>query len=471
MEEERPSTHQKALRINLDPEKFGTFAEIGAGQEVVRSFFHVGKASGTVAKSISAYDTVVSDDIYGPTDHYVSRHRLTAMLDYEYNLLLKRLDEKRGAATSFFVFAETVATRSRPNYPGGHGWLGIRFQPRPRTQPSEIIIHVQLLDPVTTGEQEALGAMGVNLIYAAFYERQDPNRLISTLMDSLSRNRIEVDVIRFSGSSFDWVDNRLVSLQLVQQGLTDAAMFTAGGDVVQAAEVLSGEPVLIERGSFRPVTNITLEMHDRALAQFRDDRNSGTSDPVALMEMTLSNLMTDRVIDHRDFLARVDTLGALGKMVLISNYTRFDQVTVYLRKYTKNWIAMVMGVPILREIFDEKYYSDLPGGVLESLGRLFQGPVKLYVYPARSATGGDITTAETLEVPAKVRHLYAHLVESGFIEPIREFRAEQLHVRPGEVLAQIQSGDPAWEQMVPIPVAGLIRQRHLFGWRDRRPPG
>ena len=464
MEKEVLSTDQKALRINLDAGKFGTFAEIGAGQEVVRWFFHVGKASATVAKSISAYDTTVSDELYGPSDHYVSRARLEAMLGYEYNLLVQRLNAKRGANSAFFAFADTVVTHTRSGKAGGHGWLGIRFQTQPQSEPSDIVVHVQLLDAVTVAAQEVLGVLGVNLIYGALYGPGDPVRLIGELRDGTHRGQLEVDLIKFSGPAFAGVDNRLMSLQLVEQGLTDAAMFNAQKEVVQPSEVLSGKAVVMERGAFRPVTNVTQEMLDSALRQLRGDPGLESLDPVVLMEMTLSNLMTGGGIDHRDFLARADLLNALGRPVMISNYTRFDLVTSYLRKYTKDWIVMVMGAPTMREIFDEKYYSDLEGGLLEGLGRLVQGKVKLYVYPMKTGESGTVVGAETLPVPPASQRLYAHLLERGHIEPIREFREEQLHVYPDDVLAMIQAGDAGWENLVPPPVAALIKSRQLFGY-------
>lgn len=464
MAEESGSTRPKALKINLDGRKFGTFAEIGAGQEVARWFFHAGKAAGTIAKTISAYDMALSDALYGPTQHYVSRQRLESMLDHEFKILVERLDQTRGERTAFFVFADTSATQAHSQRPAGHSWLGVRFQTQPRAEPSEIILHVEMLDPVTVEQQEALGLAGVNLIYGAFYYADDPTHLIATLMDDLSRRRIEMDMIKFSGPAFANVDNRLMSLQLVEQGLTDAVMFTAGGEVVQPAEVLCNKPVMIERGSFRPVTNVTLEMLDRAVRQLQQDFPPA-QDVTAIMEMTLNNLMFEQAIDHSDFLARVDILGALGNMVMISNYTRFDKVTSYLRHYTQNWIGMIMGVPTLREVFEEKYYAEMEGGILEGLGRLFQGRVKVFVYPTRETDAGEPTTSDRLDVRPELQHLYRHLVESGCIESIREFDPAELHVTPADVLAAIQSGDPRWEKLVPPQAAAMIKQKGLFAYR------
>jgi len=453
-------TPQKALQINIDLKKFGTFAEIGAGQEVARWFFQAGRASGTVAKSISAYDMAISDDLYGAVGHYVSRERLESMLSHEFDQLLRRQPAKPSQPKALFVFADTVATQSHTH--GGQGWMGVRFQETPGGETSEILIHFALSDPETVHEQEAVGILGVNLIHAAFYFNHDSKLCANSLMDGLSRRRVEVDMIKFSGPVFASVDNRLMSLQLVENALTDAAMFTAAGEVVQPSEVLYGKRVLIERGSFRPVTNVTLDMLVRAEHQLQEDHPADGEERVALMEMTLNNLMSAATIDHQDFLDRVDLLGALGKTVMISNYTRFDAVTSYLRKSTQNWIAMVMGVPTLSEIFDEKYYTDLPGGILQGLGTLFAGKVELLIYPTRISTDGQLSTADSLEIPDGQKRLYEHLREKGSIGAIREFDEAQLHVAPGEVLQKLQAGDPAWRYMVPPQVADLITQRKLF---------
>lgn len=464
MTEESGSTQPKALRINLDARKFGTFAEIGAGQEVVRWFFHAGKAASTIAKTISAYDMAISDGLYGSARRYVSRQRLEAMLDHEFSSLVESLDQTRGEHTAFFVFADTSATQTHSQRPGGHTWTGVRFQTEPRGECSQIILHCEMLDAVTVSQQEALGLVGVNLIYGAFYFSDNPTHLIASLMDDLSRRRIEIDMIKFSGPAFTQVDNRLMSLQLVEQGLADAVMFTADGEVVQPSEVLYDKPVTIERGSFRPVTNVTLEVLDRAVQQLQQEFPQ-VQDRAVIMEMTLHNLMSEQAIDHADFLARVDILGALGKIVMISNYTRFDKVTGYLRQYTQNWIGMAMGIPTLREIFEEKYYTDLEGGILEGLGRLFQGRVKLFIYPTKQSDTEEPTTSDELDVKPQLRHLYKYLVENGYIEAIREFDPGELHVVPGSVLADIQSGDPSWEKLVPPQAAALIKQKGLFGYR------
>ncbi len=464
---ENLTTHQKALQINLDAGKFGTFAEIGAGQEVVRWFFQVGKAAATVAKSMSAYDTVVSDEIYGATSHYVSRARIEAMLDHEYPLLVQRLDQTRGDKDCFFVFADTVATHGRRgSNTGGHGWLGIRFQAHPKHTPSQILLHVQLLDSVTTGEQDALGILGVNLIYGAFYYNNDPSRLVRSLTDGLRRHQIEVDLIKFSGPAFAGVENRLMALLLVEKGLTHAAMFTAEGEVVQPSEILGGKPVILERGAFRPVTNITMNMIDGALGQIAKD-STKKGDPVTVVEMTLNNLMTGQEVDREDFLARADTLASLGQMVMISDYTRFDLVASCLRKYTREWIVMLMGFPTLREVFDISYYDSLEGGMLEGLSRLFQKDVSVFVYPAKGSREGELETASSFVCDPEMKNVYKHFLENGYLRDITDYRADQLHIRPSDVLAKIQNGDASWETLVPPQAIDIIKKRRLFGFRQR----
>ncbi|MEW5981799.1 MAG: TonB-dependent receptor [Acidobacteriota bacterium] len=463
-------THHKALHINLGGGRYGTFAEIGAGQEVARWFFRVGGAAGTVSKTISAYDMTVSDAVYGPTSRYVSRERLQAMLDHEWRLLLKRLDGERGDRTSFFVFADTIAARSYSRPDDGHGWLGIRFQTAPRAEPSEIIIHARMWDKDNVHQQEALGIVGVNLTSGAFFHHQDPEALIRSLMDDLTRDRMEVDMVKFSGPAFTGVDNRLMSLQLVQQRLTNAAVFTADGEVREPAEILYGKPALIERGNFRPVTKVTLDMLESALAQMKRETDLAGQEPVVLTEMTLRNLMTlGEHIEHSDFLARVDTLAALGKTVMVSNYSRFHTVTSYLRRYTPNQVVMVLGVPTLRQIFDEKYYRDVEGGLLEAIGRLFNGRVKLYIHPWRDARTGDLVTAETFDPPPHFHHLYAHLLDNKYIEPVRDFSEAGLSLLPRDILGELQAGDPAWENLVPAPVVEMIKARGYFGYAATTP--
>jgi hypothetical protein len=455
-------THQKALRINLDPTTYGTFAEIGAGQEVARWFFRVGGAAGTVAKTMSAYDMVVSDSIYGKADRYVSRDRLSRMLDHEYSLMVQRLDATRGASTRFFVFADTVAARSFKGTGESHGWLGVRFQSRPRSEPSEILVHVRMLDRDNVSQQEALGVLGVNLIHAALYQWDDPDSILGSLLHNLSRDRVEVDMVKLDGPIFAGGDNRIVSLQLVEQGLADSAMFTATGEVVQASEVLYKKSIIVQRGSFRPVTHVNMDMLQRAREQFSGKKSEPGNAPMVLMEMTLNKLSDGERIDYRDFLERVDILGALGNTVLISNYVEFHRLAAYLFRYTRDPIGVALGVPTLLQVFNETYYRDLDGGILESFGRLFKNDLRLYVYPWRNNNTGEIVTAHTLQVEPHLRHLYRHLLENGFIQDLRGCNPDYLTIMARDVLAKIRHGDDSWETSVPAIVADMIKSRGLF---------
>ncbi|HVM61564.1 MAG TPA: TonB-dependent receptor [Verrucomicrobiae bacterium] len=455
-------TGQKAFHVNLDSTKYGTFAEIGAGQEVARWFFRVGGAAGTVAKTISAYDKTVSDAIYGSTDRYVSRRRLQQMLDYEYNLLIERLDAARGATTCFFAFANTVAARSYTRKDDSNGWLGIKFQAAPRAEPSQVMIHVRMLDEENVREQEALGIIGVNLIYGALFHFERPQYLITSLLDHLSKSRVDVDMIKFSGPAFAKVDNRLISLQLVEQGLTEAVMFTVDGEVVQPSEVLYKKPVLVERGTFRPVNNLHVDMLECARRQFMASAPENR-DAVVLMEITMRNLLQNVNIQPADFLARVDTIGTIGKTVMVTRHGEFFRVVEYLRRSTQSAIGMAVGMPTVQELLDERYYTELPGGLLEALGRLFEGPVRLYVYPRKEANEKLITT-ENIPVPENMRHLLAHLWANHLIEDLQGINFKNLDINYSDLLKKIRAGDPAWETMVPASVRDIIKSRHYFGY-------
>ena len=469
MEPTQLDTHHKAVQINMDKTKYGTFAEIGAGQEVARWFFRVGGAAGTIAKSISAYDMTVSDAIYGASGRYVSRQRVETMLSYEYHLMNERLSAERGENTRFFVFADTVATKSYTRKDNWHGWMGIRFQPAPGSEPSQIILHVSLLDRETVLQQEAIGILGVNLIHAALYGA-DSAALVRELLDDLSSERIEIDLIDFSGPAFAQVDNRLMILELVHCGLSDAAMFTPDGKVVQPAEAFYKRPVMVLRGRFRPVTNVVVDMLHCALAQFLQEPTNQEEDVLVVTEMTLRHLQEGEAIGNRDFLDRVDLLRTLGRPVLISNFGEYYRLANYLHRHTTKLCGLVMGVPTLREIFDEKYYAHLAGGILESFGRMFKNDLKLYVYPFLVSQTNTIVTADDLRVAPKLQHLYNHLIENQHIQPIREFKSEYLSTfnLSRDVFRRLQEGDPTWVDDVPANVALLICQRHLLGYDPKR---
>ncbi|HSU54569.1 MAG TPA: TonB-dependent receptor, partial [Candidatus Dormibacteraeota bacterium] len=354
----------------------------------------------------------------------------------------------------------TVTTRREE----GHGWMGIRFQAESGADSSEILIHVRMLDRENVRQQEALGMIGVNLLFGAFYLHNEPELLIKSLLDSLTWERVEVDMIRFAGPAFSRLDNRLMALHLVKQGLTEAAMFTAQGEAVQWAEVLYNKPVLVERGSFRPVTNATLDVLERAHEQFLREPKLEGEQPVVLMEMTLRHLTTGDVIEEKDFLYRADTLRALGKTVLVSNFRRFHRLSSYLSRYTQRPLGLAVGASKLKEIFDETFYNENEGGLLGGLGQLLKNPARLYVYPSINLDSGKVTSAESFPIASHLKHLYAHLLENGFIQAIRPSDPELMRIRTRAVLAKIQSGDPAWEQQVPPPLVNIIKEEQLFGY-------
>lgn len=462
-------TLQKALRINLDPRWYGTIAEIGAGQEVARWFFRAGGAAGTVAKSISAYDMAVSDAVYGKSDRYVSMGRLQAMLDHEFQLNLERLDDTRGDENAFFAFADTVVARS---YQGGnecHGWMGVKFQSHQHDEPSQIVLHVRMLDAEAALQQEALGVVGVNLLHGAFFHHHEPDALVESLLDRLTTGRIEIDMIQLDGIEFRSVDNRLMALKLVQVGLSGAAMFGPDGQVLQPSEVLRKKAILVERGSFRPPTVVNIDMLESAHAKFTADPQVADREVLVLTELTMANLLAGAgKVDRRDFLARADLLAACGMTVLISDYVAFHRLAAYLAWRTDGRIGMVMGVPSLIDQFDEATHADLPGGILESFGRLFKNSLRLFVYPM--LRDGQVTTIRNLEVGSELQPLYDYLAHRGSFVDLDNYKPDYLPILSRDVLARIAGGDPVWESMVPDAVGELIKKRGFFGY-DRSVDG
>ena len=455
----------KALRVNLDPRFYGTFAEIGAGQEVVRWFFHAGAAAGTIAKSISAYDMQVSDAIYGPCKRYVCRERLEAMLDYEQRLNLERLGSQRGDSTAFFSFADTVSARSFRGNNECHGWMGVRFQTRPGGANQQIVIHVRMLDLENAAQQEALGIVGVNLVHGACFLHDAPERLLESLLDGLTTNRIEIDLVDFSGDAFERVDNRVLSLRLVQLGLTGAAMFSAAGKVLQPSEVLYKKPVLVERGRFRPVTYVNLDLADAALKAFEaESPDVAPGETVSIMEITMRNLLADGEVDLADFLSRADVLATTGHTVMISDFAEYYRLAAYLFRYTNRRIGLAMGAMNLVEILDEAAYHRLDGGILEGFGRLFKNNLKLFVYPYREPRTNELVTIDKLHVPGPLRQLYGYLMDRRCIVQLTDINQAYLNIHSHEVLSKIGRDSSEWEAMVPPNVAAAIKQRRLFGY-------
>lgn len=432
------ATLEKAFQVNLDETKYGVIAEIGAGQEVARQFFKAGGASGTVAKTMSAYDMVVSDTIYGPSERYVSRERLAAMLDHEYERLVRRLEAPRGAETTFFAFADTVAARSHSYQRAGHGWMGVRFQTHQRSQPSQIELHVRMFDEENAAQQEALGIVGVNLIHGAFFHDDAPERLLRALHDGLAPGRAEIDVARFRGPAFDGIDHRIVSLWLVEHGLSRAALFAPDGEILQPSEALYKKPVLVARGMFRPLRPVHVALHRHALRQFRQRAGVEEGQIAAVKEMTLHHLVEgtpggaadDDRPDYEEFLGRAEAVAAAGGSVLVSSYPEYYRLAEYLAQLTTEPVAFVAGAPTLHKLFGEQYYTDLAGGRLEAFGRFAQSAETLYVFPSLDDETGRLSEASP--TPPSARHLHAHLVERGAIEYLDAPHAGALEELGGE---------------------------------------
>ncbi|WP_018970007.1 hypothetical protein [Rubritalea marina] len=455
------SSLDKALQINLDKEKYGAFAEIGAGQEVVNWFFKTSGTAGTVAKSISAYDMTMSDEIYGKAQRYVSRERVKSMLDHEYDLLIERLAAKRGSDTTFFAYCNTVRARGYQDNDECHGWMGVRLQLTPEAEPCQILCHVRLLDQTNTDQMEALGVIGLNLIYASFYHRDSLEHFVESLLDNLSVERIEVDMLKFLGEEFRYVDNRLCSLQLVKSGLTPAAMFTPQGEVVQPAEVLYAKPVALLRGSFDPVSNLHLDMLEqgkRALQRHLD--NSKEREFMSLCEISMNNLLEEGAdkLDHLDFLNRADALQAEGQTVLISNYSQFYRVANYLSMYTREPIAFILSVGLLVELFNEKWSSDLDGGVLESFGRLFKHKIKMFAYPWKESKDSEVVTTSNIKVDPKAAGLLQYIIDNDLVEAIESSDTKLLNYSGVQLKEMIRSGNEEWLDYIPKAAQATARR-------------
>lgn len=454
------STYEKAQELNLDPLIYGTFAEIGAGQETANYFFHASGTAGLVAKTISAYDMTMSDAIYGPAGRYVSAARLASMMDHEYSILLERLAPKRGNETTFFSFCNTVRARGWKDDGECHGWLGIRFQMKPGDPPSDIILHVRLLDSRTIDQMEALGAIGVNLIHSAFHYRGHLQKFVESLVDNLVAGRVEVDLLKFSGHGYGFFDNRLCALQLVESGLTDATMFLPTGEVVQPAEALYRHPVLLLRGSFDPVMNVHLKM----LAQAREGFVSSLSEPdqvaaIELCEISMHNLLRGRTVDPVDFLDRADALQSLGKTVLLSRCAEFHRIAAFLHRYTNKPVGIILSIGLLNELFKPKWSENLAGGLLESFGRLFKEGVTLHVFPWKNRKNGELVTAGNFKAPTDSVHLYEHFLENGRILGIPCEDDFVLSYTGRDVCRMIDGKNEEWHKLVPE-VAWTMAERH-----------
>lgn len=461
---------QKALAVNLDKRTYGSFAEIGAGQEVAANFFKAGAASQTIAKTMSAYDMTFSDAIYGAEEsgRYVVESRLMKMLAKEYSLLEIRLKEKRGDSTLFFAYANTLTTISFDKTREGHGWMGVRFQLTPNQEPNDCVIHVNLLDNDPVLQQLAVGILGVNLIYACLYRNQNMDDFVLTLLEELGNERIEVDMLRLIGPDFKHVDNRLISLLLVKHKLTKAALFSSKGDVLQASDFFYKKNIIAYRGRFRPFTLVNQDMYENGIRQFKEEEGVDENNLVTVAELTLFSLMSASGgddINLKDFIDRVDILCSLGYTVLISDYQGYYRLANYLSKFTKNKIGIILGIMNLEEIFNEEFYKKLSGGIMESFSKLFAHNIALYVYPVRKENG-KFYNCLNFEISEHMRYLYMHFLENKKMIDIRRFNGDNFSILSDAVFKMISSGESGWESMVPPEVAATIKEKGMFGYKS-----
>ncbi|NND34561.1 MAG: TonB-dependent receptor, partial [Saprospiraceae bacterium] len=457
-------TDQKALEINLNEPIYGTFAEIGAGQEVARIFFKVGAAAGTIAKTMSAYDKTFSDKIYGEekSGRYVCEARLYKMLDHEYHLLHSRLKRER-PSNLFFVFADTIAALNYQRTIQGHGWLGVRFQLHPDQPPNDFVVHVKMLDNDPQLQQSAIGVLGVNMVYACFNYHQNQKQLIESLHDGI-KDRVTIDLIRLTGPDFTNLDNRLVCLDMVRLGLTDVAMFDQKGQCIHASEFLYKKSLMVVRGHFRPPTLVTDDVFDVAYTQFLSDAEVDSTGAELMAELTLDYLIDEMdEINERDFLARADMLCALGHKVIVSNCTNHISLIHYLTDFKIPHIGLVIGVRELSELITEKYESHKDGMLLSEFGQLFTKNLKVYAYPALSDDLNQLFTIDNLPIPPGIAFLVRFLVENRFIVPVKTYNKDLLSIIPKNVYNMIQAGKEGWEEFVPANLAIIIKQKNLFG--------
>ncbi len=462
------SIQEKALHLNLDEKKYGTIVEIGAGQEVARTFFRAGAAAGTIAKTMSAYDMQFSDAIYGvQTGRYVSKARVKAMMDKEFQLVVERVGDIRPANSRFFAYGATVAAKSWGRDSECHAWCGVRVQMYPGAEPSDIIVHVRMRDDTAELQQEALGMLGVNLIYGAYYYYETPKKLIDSLTDHIEHGRLEIDSISFNGPYFEEVDNHGVNLNLIRYWKTRAVMFYANGEVAVPSEMLYKKNVLMIRGSFSPVTKLNVDMIEQGMVGFTNTKNVVEDNTIALAEISLNDTLgNDKGVSETDIVNRAKLLNALGYNVMISDYTRYFSLRAYFRQYTQKQIGIVLGISNMRQIFEPAFYRGVTGGMLEGFGKLFPDNTSLYVYPEASPDGG-LTTYEDLVLPEELEYLYKHLVINGFIKGIHCSDTELFKIKSREILKRIPNGRGDWEEALPERVVEEIIAHQMFGYRKR----
>ncbi len=464
IDERRLTTEEKALKINLTSNIYGSFAEIGAGQEVAANFFKAGGSSGTIAYTHSAYDMKVSDSMYGECSRYVCEERLVTMLDTEYNSMVERLPNKH-KESRFFAFCNTVESLNYHKTNQGQGWVGIRFNLTEGADPNEIILHIKMHDNSHRAQQEALGILGVNLIHASYFQTGDIDQFLTSLVHRLPRERIEIDMMRVSGPDFEDVDNRIIALNLVKRGITDATMFDLNGSVLQPATALYKKNILLMRGRFRPVTKVHIDMIERGKQQFLKEEGVSEDKTRVVIELTLKDLTADGKISAKDFVDRTELLGTLGYTVMISNYLKHYKMVDYLATIARgHFMGVIVGVYNLNTIFDERYYDNLPGGLLEAFGRGFGHNMKMYVYPANNVETGELYNLENLDIQKNLRGLLQYMKDNNKLAAFENFDQSLLGIMSDDVLMKIKAEASSWEEDVPESVAKAIKYYELFGY-------
>lgn len=467
--ERRLTTEEKALKVNLTSDIYGCFAEIGAGQEVAANFFKAGGSSGTIAYTHSAYDMKVSDSLYGEASRYVCEERLLTMLGTEYSALKSSLPGKY-EESRFFAFCNTVESLNYHKTNQGQGWVGMRFQLKQGEEPNDVILHVKMHDMSHKAQQEALGILGVNLIHAVYFNSSDLNQFLSSLVYRLPRERMEIDMLRLSGPDFESIDNRIIALNLVKRGITDATMFDLSGNVLQPATALYKKNILLSRGRFRPVTKVHIDMLERGKEQFMQEEDVTEEKLRVVVELTLKDLTADGKISDKDFVDRAELLGTLGYTVMISNYLKHYKMVDYLSSIARgNSLGAIVGIYNLQTIFEEQYYENLPGGILEAFGRGFGRKVKMYVYPANNVETGELYDLSTLEIQPNLKGLLQYMMDNGKLEAVKNYDEKLLHILSDDVLSKIKAGASMWEDDVPMEVVKAIKHYELFGYTKKDP--
>lgn len=458
-QERVPTTLEKALDINLDSKFYGTFAEIGAGQEVARQFFQAGKASQTIALTISAYDMTYSDILYGKekSGRYVCQSRLEKMLDREYNKLTERLGSQRGDKTCFFSFADTVATGSESKGKTCHGWVGVRFQAKPGQAWQQVMAHVRMLDKHRLQQQETLSKFGVNLIHSAFYKRAKPEDFLTGLFDQIKEDSIAVDVVYFSGDEFKKFDPLQFNLNLLQLGWAEAIYVDPTGQLQNPGDDLWGKALLIQRGFFNPVTNTHLDIYERGLKHFKKEF-SQKNNVLGLFEFTLDNRLKNTTLSTDQALKRIQMISQLGLPVLVTKFTLFYKLKEFVRRLTSEPLGIVVGATHLSKLFDASFYYDLKGGLLEGMGKLLDEQSRLYIYPHKTAEICLLT--KSFFPPTQVQCIYKHFIENKMIQDIAGCEELDEMIHSEDVLNLIKKKNSSWRKLVPTKIHNFVAKNY-----------